>query len=682
MAAALSPVKNYVTQSNDSELQTYAGNLYLGGANRPDLAVEMTNLAIQNDRSYAPAYTVRGAASLALGDAKGAAADAREAMRLAPGDPSARSLLQYAQARLQMEQAGGKKAFNKAQNFGQQLKTAVPDEESLDGGAEPGARPRPARPQQAAWSVSTFGAAPSLPGAPASETSVAGQRLVREAQNSREMGDNGRAATLLDKALALNPRNCDALNLRADVHSSMGQYGAATAAATSSLQNCPDNVPALDVRALALNKLGQFPRALSDADASIQHAPRSPFGYLNRADAEEGLSRLQDMAKDLRRAAALDRQYEPRYEAKAAQYGLPVEPVTVGTDASLFADGEHPAAKGAQQPRSSRFGLLTWVLATLIGGFMIALGLFHAWSRGSTTRSRRATASARPGSSAGAETPAAPADAEEGTRLKAPFILRQPIGRGGMGVVYEGWDVNLDRRVAIKKMREEISRDPRERERFIKEARLVASLEHPAIVGVHSIFEEDGELYLVFEYVEGLTMDALLHDQGRLSLAEASRLLRPVCEALDFAHSRRVIHRDLKPANVMVTPSDKVKVMDFGIARVAKDTLAKLSATNTIAGTPIYMPPEADDGLVGAAGDIYSLGVMAYEMLSARPPFGSPGLRAAKLSRSYARLSTLGADLAAADAAVHAALDPDPEKRPKSALAFWESLSGNAPSLS
>ena len=659
---ALNGLRAAVSNSAYAPAQAVVAQSYLANANSPSQAYSMASLAIKSDPNYAPGYTVRGLASLAQDDAAGAASDARAALRLAPGDPTAKDLLHFAEARLALKADNSKQAIKNAGRQSETLKSWLKPDESVAEGAAP---------QRAAGPAPQPGLAAAEPRAGTPEPQLAAAEraavspLLREAQARRGVGDLTGALQVAGKAVEQHPNSCDAWNVRADVRSRLGLYGPAVEDATSSLQRCPDNVPALDVRARSLNKLGQFPRALGDADASVEKAPRSPYGYINRADAEEGLGRLRDMAQDLRRAAALDRQYEPRYEAKATQYALPIEPVTMGTDPALFAESRSQSGIGTPDVHS-RSNFLTWLLAALIGGFLIALGSVHALLRRTTTRRRRAEAASEPG--------AGPADAEEGARLKAPFVLRQPIGRGGMGVVYDGWDVNLERRVAIKKMRDEISGDPRERERFIKEARLVASLEHPAIVAVHSIFEEDGELYLVFEYVEGLTLDALLQDRGPLSLAEAGRLLRPVCEALDYAHSRRVIHRDLKPSNIMVTSADKVKVMDFGIARVAKDSMARLTSTNTVAGTPIYMPPEAEQGMVGKAGDIWALGAVAYELLTGRPPFNPPGYAAAKLSRSYARLSSADAGLASADAAVHTALDPDPEKRPKTAVEFCDML--------
>lgn len=633
---------------------------------------------VRSNPGFSPAYRARGVAALAADKPEEAAADLRRSLALDPGDRLAARLLPLAETRIAMRAGGGSKAAAAAKGVGERLK-------AFEGGGELEGE-GPARPSHRA-SGGPAAAGPG-PASPAAQPGVsdAGRSLVREAQAARQMGEVPKALALADRAVALNPRHCDALNLRADLNARLKRYDRTAQDATNSLAHCPDNLPALNLRSMAFSRLGQFEPALADAGRSVALAPRNPFGYLNRAEAEEGLGRLREMSKDLRRAAALDARYVARYQAKAREYDLPIEPVTLELDPSLFEDSPAPnglaqAAKPApsREPRSRN--LVLWMLATLAGGFLIALGLLHSL-QGRTSRRRRAAAAGdeeeeeRP-----VERPAPPAAGagEDGMRLAAPFILRKPIGRGGMGVVYDAWDTALERRVAVKKMREELSQAPAERELFVKEARLVANLVHPSIVSIHSIFEEDGELYLVFEYVDGRTLDAVLREKGRLGLDETRKLLRSVCEALEFAHERRVVHRDLKPSNVMLDAAGRPKVMDFGIARAAKDTLARMSFTNTIAGTPLYMPPEAEQGVVSAAWDVYSLGAMTYELLTGRPPFPGAASGAAKLGRVYERLPMVeGALAGAADEAVHAALDPIPDRRPQTPMKFWAALAGSA----
>jgi len=294
-----------------------------------------------------------------------------------------------------------------------------------------------------------------------------------------------------------------------------------------------------------------------------------------------------------------------------------------------------------------------------------------------------------------AETPvpvAAPPPAP-GAELSSNFAIVRAIGAGGMGVVYEARDRTLDRRVAIKRMRGDIRESPSDAQTFLKEAKTVAALHHPNIVDIHSVVAQGPEVYLVFEFVEGRTVEELLRERGRLSLAETKAILCPVCQALDFAHERNIIHRDLKPGNVMINLQGLVKVMDFGIARRVRAPSGegerlpskdggplpaernRPEETRTIIGTPLYMSPEAEAGLVCRESDIYALGVMTYRMLTGRLPYPESAGLGQKLTRDYAQPAALVPGLpAGVDALVDAALEPDYAKRIHSAREFWARL--------
>lgn len=248
--------------------------------------------------------------------------------------------------------------------------------------------------------------------------------------------------------------------------------------------------------------------------------------------------------------------------------------------------------------------------------------------------------------------------------LDGQYGLEELIGEGGMGEVYRGWDRTLKRPVAIKRLRAELQKARRERERFIKEAELVASLRHPHIVEIYTILRDDEDTFLVFEYIVGRTVHQLLNESpGRHLPAErALEILRAVAQAVDHAHERRVIHRDLKPANVMISDEGWVKVMDFGIARQVADSL--LTTTNTIVGTPTYMAPEQALGAVVQESDVYALGVTLYEMLTGGLPFKGPDEMRDKLEGRFVRASLLVPDLPPAlDAVLSRALAPRPELR-------------------
>lgn len=219
-----------------------------------------------------------------------------------------------------------------------------------------------------------------------------------------------------------------------------------------------------------------------------------------------------------------------------------------------------------------------------------------------------------------------PPTLEEAARLFPKFTVLEIIGRGGMGAVYKARQEALDRPVAIKLLPLEISVDRDFAERFKREARTMAKLNHPNIVSVFDFgTTPEGHLYFVMEFVEGTTLHHLIRTTG-LKAAQALEIIVGVCEALNYAHAEGVVHRDVKPANVLVDVRGRVKVTDFGLARLNGPSAAEQAGytmTGTVLGTPDYMAPEQKRGMhVDHRADIYSLGVMLYEMLCGQVPQG------------------------------------------------------------
>ncbi|MBK5117383.1 MAG: serine/threonine protein kinase [Thermoleophilia bacterium] len=207
-----------------------------------------------------------------------------------------------------------------------------------------------------------------------------------------------------------------------------------------------------------------------------------------------------------------------------------------------------------------------------------------------------------------------------GTQLSGRYRLESKLGSGGMSTVYLAVDETLDRQVAIKIMHREISQEADQLERFRREARAVASLSHPNLVAVIDAGEDGGHPYIVFEYVPGETLKKRLDDDGRLGLDEATAYAIEIGRGLASAHSARLIHRDVKPQNVLIDAEGRAKITDFGIARSLE--VHGLTATGRVLGTTDYVSPEQAMGKpVDSRTDVYSLGILLYEMLTGDVPF-------------------------------------------------------------
>jgi predicted Ser/Thr protein kinase len=202
-----------------------------------------------------------------------------------------------------------------------------------------------------------------------------------------------------------------------------------------------------------------------------------------------------------------------------------------------------------------------------------------------------------------------------------PYIIRQEIARGGMGVVYLAEDTRLSRRVALKALPAALSPDPAARERLRREARAAAALSHPGVATVYALEEIGDQLFLASEYVPGQTLRAILAP-GPLAAGQILDLATQLARAMAAAHAHGIVHRDLKPENIILNPAGQVKVLDFGIARVESLAPARLTQTGTIVGTPGYMAPEQAQGLdVDFRTDQFAFGVLLYEMATGSNPF-------------------------------------------------------------
>ncbi|MGH7545705.1 MAG: serine/threonine-protein kinase, partial [Gemmatimonadota bacterium] len=231
-----------------------------------------------------------------------------------------------------------------------------------------------------------------------------------------------------------------------------------------------------------------------------------------------------------------------------------------------------------------------------------------------------------PGVGEGASAAETPSRAQEflnklRARLGAEYEVEREIGRGGMGIVYLAREKALDRHVALKVLPSVLAFDDSIVERFIREARLAARLDHPNIVPMYRVGQAGDITYFAMKYVTGGSLQGLLKNTPQLPLAEAQRILAACAHALGYAHARGIIHRDVKPANILLDTGGRVYVTDLGIAK-AVAAESSLTASGAVVGTPMYMSPEQCRGEpADARSDQYALGIVGYQMLTGQLPF-------------------------------------------------------------
>lgn len=615
-------IKDWQAQNPGKDSFQYGADFQLRNG-KPAEAAQDASRVLELDPKDPRALTTRAGALYQMKDYAGAAEDARRALEANPKNPQALSLLKLSEGR-----AGRPEGDVRRDSTGDPLPLDRSD--------------------------------PSRSNAPLIRTSGAdltlSAQLARSAANALRLGDHAAALRDADKAISANPDNLQAYHLRAMSYLWLGRPQDAYADTVAALRKAPGNLALLVTQANALNRMRNFAQAKASAEAALRSDSNSADAWYNLAYAEAGLGNHPGSLDALRRAAQLSpAQYDARYKA-AIQ--LPES----GDLLMLFSAEGRPAQEARPEPPARRSRL---PLFLLLGAALTALGLKGGdlfsflktfWLR---LTGRRAAVSVVPMDSF--------SDSDRPSFASGFRILRQ-IGSGGMGAVYEAQDLGLDRRVAIKRMREEIRLDAQERDRFLKEARTVAALRHPNIVEIFGVVEDGQEAYLVFEFVEGATLDQVLAERDSLPPDQARGLLRQIASALDYAHGRGVIHRDLKPSNIMVTEDGTVKVMDFGVARRAKD--AAMALTDTVAGTPPYMAPEAENGTVRKESDIFSLGVLLYELLTGRIPFqgSGAGMLLNKMNMAFEPPSRSVPSLPpGVDAFFARMFQADPERRPRTA---------------
>jgi serine/threonine protein kinase len=261
--------------------------------------------------------------------------------------------------------------------------------------------------------------------------------------------------------------------------------------------------------------------------------------------------------------------------------------------------------------------------------------------------------------------------------IDGKYRLDALIGKGGMGAVYRAHDVRLARDVAVKVVRAELSQSAEARMRFEREALVVARLQHPSVVAIYDVGAlADGAEYFVMEYVRGEDLRQRLRRLGMLPVDEAVTIMAGVAAGVQAAHDAGVLHRDLKPENVVIVDGTSPKVLDFGVAKLGGPSGADGTITSggTVAGTPAYMAPEQLRGQPTPASDVYSLGVMTFELITGGLPFGAGALADIAVAQAAGRIDGAERMPDRVRTAVLAALSFEPAARPPSARAYAQAL--------
>ncbi|MGH7717680.1 MAG: serine/threonine-protein kinase, partial [Gemmatimonadaceae bacterium] len=269
--------------------------------------------------------------------------------------------------------------------------------------------------------------------------------------------------------------------------------------------------------------------------------------------------------------------------------------------------------------------------------------------------------------------------------LTSSYEIDQEIGRGGMGIVYRAKDRRLKRTVALKLLPPELAFRSDIRSRFLREAETAAQLSHPNIVPIYSVDEREGLVFFVMACIDGINLARLLQDESKLGIAETRRILLGVSEALAYAHARGVVHRDIKPDNILLDrETGRPMVTDFGIARAVQESGdSRLTATGVAIGTPAYMSPEqaAGDRQIDGRSDLYSLGIVAYQMLAGQLPFNAastPTMLLKHISELPMPIQQRRADLPEdLSAIVMTLLEKEPDHRLPDAAALVRALQGD-----
>ncbi|HOJ87043.1 MAG TPA: protein kinase [Elusimicrobiales bacterium] len=620
-----------VNYSTNSSVQNGLARLFLDSGNYKE-AEKYTTKAIEADDKNYDAYTMRAEARYSLKDIKGAIEDVKRASEIDPTNETAKLLASF---------------ITKSPSFSKTNFSSIKDSFS-DSKADPSLAGDVEINVGDSFKSSKDGFVNS------NEITADEKKsnyYLKNAMVKAQMEDYSEALRYLNMAIEKNPNNMDAYIERANTYNLIGNYEEAIKDATYVLRNDPGNIHALNIRAWALYKKGDLNQAYDDTNKAIDLKPNYADAMFLRSLIYEKQNRFDEMLSDLEKASRLNPNYSSKFHDAVASYAYKAP------NFMKYYDRNKDVFK-IKKEDTKPFNLRSFIgllVLTVLGGIFIGVALLHAFSPKISTHTATASHSTQ-------TDVIAPNIFYEGVATGKYKIIKK-IGQGGMGSVYLAMDQTLNREVAVKKMNEDIKMNEREKQRFIEEARTVAMLHHPNIIEIYTIFEEKNDIYLVFEYIDGVSLDKKLDMEIRMPFYEVKEIVGEIAKALNYAHAKNVIHRDLKLSNVMVSKDGFVKVMDFGLAKVLREAKARYSSSEVV-GSPAYMAPEQDLGIFVKESDLYSLGVCIYEMLSGELPFTGPDYHYQKEKKLYTPLSSVvvGIDQNL-DKIISKLLEPKPEDR-------------------
>ncbi|MBI4677033.1 MAG: protein kinase [Elusimicrobia bacterium] len=626
------------------------------------------------DASGPAALAARAADKLKRGDKEGACADARASLSQDPGNRTVQDVAQMACDKADLPTKAKYTPKLPLKRLGTDSPDgAMPGAPPEAGASAPDAKPAaPMPPAAVSKEPQWYDGGPKFePGVVVPEKPAmadpqfeASRRLTGEAVAKLEAGDAREAIRLATEAIEVNAHNPRAFLLRGVALRSKRQCRAALSDAEAGLQLTPDDLNLLKLKAESLNCAKGYKAAVETADKVLTVDPTDPRAHALKAWALKGLGDSQGSVDELKKAAALD----PIYESSLAS----VQALQDDPDVFFLYPGERPPEKKGKKDdagglgKGARIAIAAGLaLVTLVGMIM---GLSQ-WLRSRAEAPPAPAAPARePRQSPSAVLPAfrggvaQAGSMDSGAKLASRYEVADFIGEGTTGRVHSGFDQKVGRVVAIRRMKPELSADPAEAGRYLKEATSLALPNQPSIVGLFDAFSFEGHLFLVADYVDGKPLSRMLEASKRRPFVDGLAVASQVCQALDCAHRGKVVHADLNPANILVDKRGGVRITDFWLARQAKEALSRLGRKEA-SGAQAYLAPEQYKGPAVPASDIYAFGICLYEMLTGARPFRGGSL-AEKEAAKFTPAQTLSPELPKGLDAVFAdILRPNPDER-------------------